>query len=133
MPKVAAGQHACLHIVQGVLQGRKAAPGDETGLGGGVGAMRADGEGAIGTSHTTCTVSVEEFQQVLCTHRHSIALHSVGPAWNVVRARHMDPALKPTGDEPGAHWMPTMADPLLPTFKRESRSSPALHTALLVM
>ena len=39
----------------------------------------------------------------------------------------MDPALKPTGDKPGAHWMSTKAELLLPTFKRESRSSPALH------
>lgn len=45
----------------------------------------------------------------------------------------MDPALKPTGDEPGGHSIPIMAEPLLPTFNRESRSSPALHTALLVI
>ena len=41
-----------------------------------MGTLRAaDGEGAVGTSHTTCTVSVE-LQQVQCSGCHSFALHA---------------------------------------------------------
>ena len=52
-----------------------------------------------------------------------------GHAWNVVMAKHMEDALKPTGESPGPQVMPVspLSLELSPTSRSAFKISPALH------
>ena len=49
--------------------------------------------------------------------------------WNVVTAKHMEAALKPTGDWPGGHSISKdgLWSAVSPTSRKEFRIDPALH------